>query len=153
MKLPYFATLLLLALAVVACGASVDSIPDAGTDDPSSETAAESSPLSPPATPPSDQSAQERSPVATPSEAMAQVGAVAKEHLARELDTSTEVVEILAIEPTEWSDASLGCPEPGKMYAQVITPGYRILVEVGGEEFEVHMDREGQNAVICDPDR
>lgn len=90
--------------------------------------------------------------MATPSEAMAQVEAVAKEHLARELDTSTEV-EILAIEPTEWPDASLGCPEPGKMYAQVITPGYRILVEVEGEQFEVHTDREGQNAVICDPDR
>lgn len=153
MKLLHFATLLLLAMAVVACGTSVDSVPDTGTDVPSSETAAESSPLSPPPTPPSNQPEQEESPVTTPSEETAQVVAVAKERLARELDTSTEVVEILAVEPTEWSDASLGCPEPGKMYAQVVTPGYRVLLEVEGEQFEVHTDREGQNTVICDPDR
>lgn len=90
--------------------------------------------------------------MATPSEATAQVVAAAKERLARELDISTEPVQIIAIEPVEWSDASLGCPEPGKMYAQVITPGYRVLLEVDGEQFEVHTDREGQTAVICEPD-
>lgn len=153
MKLLYLSTLLLLALAVVACGSSVDSVRPADTDTPSSETAAENSPLSPPGTPLSDRSGQERSPVATPSEAPAEVVAAAKERLASELDTSTEVVEIIAIEPVEWSDASLGCPEPGKMYAQVITPGYRVLLQVEGEQFEVHTDREGRTAVICEPDR
>jgi hypothetical protein len=91
--------------------------------------------------------------VATPSEATAQAVAAAKERLASELDTSPEVVEIAAIEAVEWSDASLGCPEPGKMYAQVITPGYRVLLQVEGEQFEVHTDREGRSAVICEPDR
>jgi hypothetical protein len=157
MKLPYFATLLLLmlilTLVVVACGASTDSVPDVETDTPSSETAAENSSLSPPATPPSNRSAQERSPIATPSEASAEVVAAAKERLASELDISTEVVEVIAVESVEWSDASLGCPEPGKMYAQVITPGYRVLLRVEGEQFEVHTDRGGRAAVICEPDR
>jgi len=153
MKVLYLSTLILLALAMVACGTGVDSVPDAETGTPSSETAAGSSPLSPPATPPSNQSAQEGSPVATPSEATAQVVAAAKERLARELDISTEAVQIIAVEPVEWSDASLGCPEPGKMYAQVITPGYRVLLQVEGERFEVHTDREGRAAVICEPDR
>ena len=153
MKVLNLSTLLLLVLAVVACGTSVDSVPDAGTDAPSSETAAERSPLSPPATPTTDRSVQEGSPAATPSDVTAQIVAAAKERLASELDTSVEVVEIIAVEPVEWSDTSLGCPEPGQMYAQVITPGYRVLLEAEGEQFEVHTDREGQTAVICEANR
>src|SRR6186713_2789818 len=30
-------------------------------------------------------------------------------------------------EQTVFPDASLGCPEPGKVYAQTTTPGYKII--------------------------
>ncbi len=29
-------------------------------------------------------------------------------------------------EPVTWPDSSLGCPQPGIQYLQVLTPGYRI---------------------------
>ena len=32
-------------------------------------------------------------------------------------------LQVVQVEAVEWSDASLGCPRPGAMYAQVITPG------------------------------
>ena len=37
-----------------------------------------------------------------------------------------------------WSDASLGCPQSGTPYTQVLTPGYLILLESGGNKFEYH---------------
>jgi hypothetical protein len=75
---------------------------------------------------------------------------MAREHLAGELEISSQGVELVGVETVEWSDASLGCPEPGKAYAQVITPGYRVILRVGGGEYEVHTDREGRFAVICE---
>ncbi len=35
------------------------------------------------------------------------------------------------------------------MYAQVIVPGYRAILEVGGKQYEVHTDEQGQRMVTC----
>ena len=45
---------------------------------------------------------------------------------------------------------SLGCPQPERAYAQVVTPGYLVVVtpDDGATEIQIHTDR-GQNAVIC----
>jgi hypothetical protein len=51
-------------------------------------------------------------------------------------------------EPHEWSDSSLGCAEPGMMYAQVITPGYRLVLTDGTRRLEYHADRRGR-IVYC----
>ena len=40
--------------------------------------------------------------------------------------------------PTDFSDASLGMPEPGQMYAQVLTPGYVIRLAVGDQVYVYH---------------
>jgi hypothetical protein len=62
------------------------------------------------------------------------------------VDPST--VTLVAIEAREWSDASLGCPKPGQFYAQVITPGFLILVEAAGQRFEYHTDL-GRRVELC----
>jgi hypothetical protein len=77
----------------------------------------------------------------------------AKARLAEELDVASNEIEVTAIETMEWSDASLGCPKPGQAYAQVITPGYRMILEVHGESYEAHTDKEGRGAVICEKGR
>ena len=61
--------------------------------------------------------------------------------LARRLQVSPEAVQVRRVEAVEWPDTSLGCPEPGMMYAQVITPGYRIILAVGEELHEYHASR------------
>ncbi|MFO7740972.1 MAG: hypothetical protein R6X31_01540 [Anaerolineae bacterium] len=143
------ATLLLLALAAAACGSGAEPVPDAGTSSPSLVPTAEESPLSPPATPPLNRSEEGESPIAPPSEGTAQVIAAAKARLASELDASVEAIEVVAIEPVEWPDASLGCRQPGQAYAQVVTPGYRVRLRLGERQYEVHTDRSGQTAVMC----
>ena len=47
-------------------------------------------------------------------------------------------VTAITVEAVDWPDAGLGCPQPGQMYAAVITPGYRITLETGSEAYAVH---------------
>lgn len=52
-------------------------------------------------------------------------------------------ITVKSVEFTEWSDASLGNPQPGEAYAQVITPGFKIVLTAGGEDYEYHTDLQG----------
>ena len=79
--------------------------------------------------------------------------ALAKDDLAGRLGVAVEKITALGVESVEWPDTSLGCPQPGMMYAQVITPGYRIILRVGGEQYEYHSDNEGRQLVLCQDDR
>ncbi|MEN6403398.1 MAG: hypothetical protein ABFD94_15770 [Armatimonadia bacterium] len=68
--------------------------------------------------------------------------------LAGRLGVPAEQIQVGSLQETTWPDTSLGCAQPGMMYAQVLVPGYRILLRVGGQEFEYHSDRKGR-AVYC----
>ena len=46
--------------------------------------------------------------------------------LAESLEIPEAQIPVLETEVAKWSDTSLGCPQPGMMYAQVITPGFRV---------------------------
>jgi hypothetical protein len=61
-------------------------------------------------------------------------------------------IEVVSAEAVTWRDASLGCPQPGMMSAQVLTPGYRIRLRAGGEEFDYHAGRGGR-FVLCPAER
>ncbi len=58
--------------------------------------------------------------------------------LAGRLAIAADAIQVRSVEAVEWPDASLGCPQPGMMYAQVITPGYRIVLEAAGRAYEYH---------------
>lgn len=62
----------------------------------------------------------------------------AKAELAGTARVSAEQIEVVSVEQVEWSDSSLGCPKGGMMYAQVITPGYKIVLSAGGSTYEFH---------------
>ena len=57
---------------------------------------------------------------------------------------------ILRVEARDWSDASLGCPQPGRQYAQVVTPGYLVVAWAANRELEYHTDT-GHMIVLCEP--
>ncbi|HKY47737.1 MAG TPA: hypothetical protein VJQ79_07120, partial [Acidimicrobiia bacterium] len=52
-------------------------------------------------------------------------------------------VTVLSGQAVDWPDGSLGCPEPGKSYTQVLTPGYLVTVDAGGVTLEYHLNRQG----------
>jgi hypothetical protein len=63
---------------------------------------------------------------------------LAVDDLAQALDGEAEAVTVLSVEARDFSDASLGVPEPDKMYAQVITPGYVIQLGLGEKVYTYH---------------
>ncbi len=63
--------------------------------------------------------------------------------IAVDLGVPPESVQVITMESRDWPDSSLGCPQPDMLYAQVITPGYLVLVEVSGERIEYHADELG----------
>lgn len=71
-------------------------------------------------------------------------------YLAAQLGVSPEGVTVVSVEAVQWPDTSLGCPQPGVMYAQVITPGYRLILTVEGVQYWVHTDDTGRSIVICE---
>jgi len=86
----------------------------------------------------------ERTPLATtepevsPGEDRDALVAAAVSDLQRRLELEAEGIEVVSVEPTEFSDASLGVPEPGQAYAQAVVPGYVIRLRAKGEEYAYH---------------
>lgn len=59
-------------------------------------------------------------------------------------------IELLSVESETFSDTSLGCPEPGKMYAQVMTPGFVVLLEADGAQLDYRVDERSELFVVCE---
>ncbi len=52
-----------------------------------------------------------------------------QQDLAQRLNIPVKDIAVIDAEAKVWPDAALGMPEPGKVYAQVQTPGWRIVLE------------------------
>ncbi|NDJ78458.1 MAG: SH3 domain-containing protein, partial [Chloroflexi bacterium] len=50
---------------------------------------------------------------------------------------------------SSYPDASLGCPQPGFDYAQVITNGYQITFEYSGVTYDYRAARDGSQVFLC----
>ena len=73
----------------------------------------------------------------------------AREVLSASLGVSSSQVELLIAEEVMWSNTSLGCPEPGKQYAEVVVPGFRAIFEYEGQKYEYHTNIDGSMVVTC----
>ena len=72
----------------------------------------------------------------------------AKSDLAKRLSVSTVEIDVIEAGPVTWPNSSLGCPQEGMAYAEVLTPGYRIVLEVTGRQYEYHAGR-GMETFYC----
>ena len=81
----------------------------------------------------------------------------AREALAKQLGVAPDAPSLIAFESMEWGDTSLGCPEPDTFYAQVITPGFRLVfghtVGTQVEFHEYHANEDGSIVVSCEPQK
>ena len=78
--------------------------------------------------------------------------ATAKADAAQRTGKSEQEITVVSAERVMWSDSSMGCPAPGRMYAQVLTAGYRIVLKVGQEQLSYHAGSVGK-PVLCPADR
>jgi hypothetical protein len=126
--MPKMTLLLLLAVALLGC-----------------------QPIRPPAAPAAPNTAGEApapaaSPTTTPEETMTienpLVGQAIAD-LATRLTIAATEIKVVSVEEVTWPDTSLGCPQPGMAYAQVLRDGVRIILSAGDVQYHYHSSTEG----------
>jgi hypothetical protein len=70
---------------------------------------------------------------------------MARQDLSERLGVASDTIVLVAVEPETFSDSSLGVPQPGQMYLQVITPGYVIYLQADGVTYTYNA---GANHVV-----
>lgn len=68
--------------------------------------------------------------------------------LAGRLAIDEAAVTVVLVEEVVWSDGSLGCPQPGMSYAQVVIDGLRIVVEADGVLYD-YRSGDSSDPVLC----
>jgi len=71
--------------------------------------------------------------------------------LAARLGVGEEEIEVLRVEAITWPDTSLGCPQEGEVYAQVIVDGARILLQTDERVYDYHAGNDG-DVFFCPSD-
>lgn len=122
---------LVAASLLAACGTGTD---ETVTPSPDKETRV------------SDDPASEQRPL-TPLQRQVEF---ARADLARRLGVDGERIEVLLARNVTWRDGSMGCPKPGRGYAQVLTPGVQIRLGHGKRQFDYHGPRTGE-PFLCEP--
>ena len=54
------------------------------------------------------------------------------------LSIPMDAITVVSVESKMWSDSSMGCPKAGQAYLTVIVPGYQIILEANGDNFDYH---------------
>jgi len=75
--------------------------------------------------------------------------ALARTQLSNELKIDAGTIETLSSEPQSWPDSSLGCGRRGTQAAQVVTPGFAVLLKTPSGNYRVHA--AANYAVVCGP--
>ena len=110
----------------------------AGCQANSVDTETPSDNISTPAIPPTQESTTQMTPSPSTSSGLESLIEKAKEDLAQRLPVSANEINLVEATSVTWPDSSLGCPQEGMVYTQVLTPGYLILLEHGGNTYEYH---------------
>jgi len=106
--------------------------------------------ISSPVSPPTENTTQVPSSLPLPDDAgLRDLIEKAKTDLAQRLSIPINQIGLLDVTEVEWSDSSLDCPQPGMAYLQVITPGYRIVLEVNAQVYEYHSNRDAY-VIYCE---
>lgn len=90
-------------------------------------------PATPPAAPPPSRG------VAIPGTAVDRL----RSDAARLAGVPLDSVRVLETEAVTWPDSGFGCSGPQESALQVLTPGYRVILEAGGRRLEYRGDRRG----------
>lgn len=54
-----------------------------------------------------------------------------------------DAVKLISAQAVTWPDGSLGCPQPGVMYTQMLVPGYRIVVTAQEKTYDYRAPQKG----------
>ncbi|NJM05559.1 hypothetical protein HC891_04135 [Candidatus Gracilibacteria bacterium] len=64
-----------------------------------------------------------------------------KADLATRSGVAVDTIQLVSAELVTWSDGSLGCPQPGVAYIQIIIEGYRVILSADGTNYDYRTGR------------
>lgn len=137
--------MLAAALAAVLVLGACNAFPLPEADDPAADPADE--PADGEVEDPADEPLPEITDgsVAAPGDVLSAVAAA----VSAEYGVGAAEVTVVSAEQVEWTDSCLGLGGPAESCLAAMTPGYRVIVEVGGEQIEVRTDTTGQAVRIA----
>jgi hypothetical protein len=147
----------LAALLLVAAACSSDEDAGASSGDASATSTESPPPLSDPSSEPP--TTEGNVPTGTPEPVyergmidpgLAGLVAKATEDLAARLGIFADDIELLAAVLVTWPDSSLGCPEPGMVYAQLIQDGSVIELGANDRVYRYHTGGSTLEPFLCD---
>ena len=138
MKIRVYSLMLLIAMAIVACGGAA--VPPAPTATPF--VSPTTSPVQTPDAPKPGGGLITKPESAKWNNAP-QAALNARKMLVEQLKVDVDLVGLVSAEPVDWPDACMGIQTPGVMCAQVITPGYKVVLSANGLEYEFHTNESG----------
>lgn len=72
-----------------------------------------------------------------------ELATVAVADLMQRASVAVNAITVVNAEAVEWPDGAIGCPKPDTMYPQVITPGFKLVLAVNGQQYNYHASERG----------
>ena len=138
----------ILGLLLAACGSPADDVGDTTSSVAESTTTSTADPGST-TTDADSNPATTIGEIEMPDEN--EVVEAARSDLARREGLNSDDVSVVRVSRVEWPDSSLGCPEEGMAYTQVVTPGFQILLQADERVFDYHSGPDGA-VFLCPSD-
>jgi len=65
------------------------------------------------------------------------------------LNITPSQISVVSFSKEDFPNAALGCEEKGKVYAQVITPGYKVVLQANGVTYDYRLNETSKNIKLC----
>ncbi|HSD83513.1 MAG TPA: hypothetical protein VLG46_06630, partial [Anaerolineae bacterium] len=69
--------------------------------------------------------------------------------LAQRLSIDRKTIVVVNAQSVVWPDRSMGCPQPGMLYPQVLAEGFRIELHAGNRAYAYH-GGQGRDPFLCE---
>lgn len=79
------------------------------------------------------------------------VAAAAKRELSDAVDVPVEDIAIVRANQVDWTDTCLELGGPDEFCGQALTPGWRVILEAEGTEYELHTDLGAEVVRVKEP--
>lgn len=89
--------------------------------------------------------------VATPVTGFEAITEAAVKFAAAELGVDAAAIQVISVEEVTWRNSCLGVDRLNEMCMDVITPGFRVVLSVDGQEIAVHTNQDASALRLADP--
>jgi len=89
--------------------------------------------------------------VATPVTGFEAITEAAVKFAAAELGVDAAAIQVVSVEEATWRNSCLGVDRLNEMCMDVITPGFRVVLSVDGQEIAVHTNQDASALRLADP--